>query len=43
MEQNNNHLSLEEELDHQIKKSDLLDKDRYNFYIKAEETKQKNN
>lgn len=40
---NNNQLSLEEELEHQIKKSDLLDKDRYNFYTKAEETKSKNN
>jgi len=39
----NNQRSLEEELEHQIKKSDLLDKDRYNFYHKAEETKKKNN
>jgi hypothetical protein len=38
-----NQLSLEEELEHQIKKSDLLDKDRYSFYMKAEETKSKNN
>lgn len=37
-----NQLSLEEELEHQIKKSDLLDKDRYSFYMKAEETKSKN-
>ncbi|KAM3132152.1 hypothetical protein pb186bvf_015747 [Paramecium bursaria] len=35
--------SIEEELDHQIKKSGLLDADRKNFYNNAEETKRKNN
>jgi hypothetical protein len=35
--------SIEEELEHQIKKSGLLDADRKNFYNNAEETKRKNN
>lgn len=35
--------SIEEELYHQIKKSDLLDADRKHFHQNAEETKRKNN
>lgn len=35
--------SVQEELDHQIKKSDLLDADRKHFHENAEETKRKNN
>ena len=35
--------SIEEELEHQIKKSNLLDADRKTFFTNAEETKRKNN
>lgn len=41
--QNLNIHSIEEELEHQTRKANLLDADRKAFYINAEETKKKNN